>query len=1324
MDLVERYEMLTENLDDMVSLVDSNALILYCNRAYMDVLGYAPDELVGLSALDIVLVDDREMLVETINHQISMGYSEAKVTARLVCSDRSFRWVDHRVKQLTVDESLPPVTMVIGRDVTERKAVEETLAYTQDVLRSTLDSIDDMVFVLDKDGVFIDFHRPDPSVPNIVLPDPLIGRHYSTVVSSQTSQQVAAMLLQIDTCGSVPVHEYSMQIDGVYRTFRARTSARRDNMRKLTGYTIVVTDVTEQKNTELLANRREMLLEAITKASSILLTTTDLSKALDDVLAILGNCSQQDRAYIFQRHWDSAQNTWLMSQIHEWVKPGVFPTIGSVELQNVNIGLMASRWHDLLSQGKSVSGRVDDFPEIEQNKLKPQGIVSLAVMPIMVDGDWWGFIGLDNCSSTSSWNSGEQNILEALAVSIGAAIKRHQVTDELQESEFRLRKLYMGMSQGVLRHDRHGQITHFNESALRILHTAPDAIMGRTVDEIMRTTVRDDGTEWPPTEHPIAVSIRTGVAFRDVVMGMHIPNQNQIAWVSVSTVPICHAGDSLPNEVYSIFEDITDLKRALDAVQQRESMLRTVIDSMPFEFWARDMDGQCVMENELLMKHWGSLLGTKPGYDRTPPEEVAVWVENNNRAYQGEVVDGEVSYYFEGELRYYRNIISPIVVDNTITGILGVNIDITEQKMSDQALYESQMLFANAFEYAAAGMVLSDMSGRCTKVNRALCEMLGYTEHELLNMSFAEVTHPDDLEANLNQAVRLAMGEIPSFIVRKRYIHKSGHIVWVRMSASVVRNQEGRPDYVVSQIEDITESAIAEETLRESEDRFRAISEHSHTAICLINTKGKIIWVNDAFVKMGGYPKDVVYAADSFASFIAPESIDFVYDNFMRFASGQPYVEDYEFTFLRADGEERLCQKHMTHYRTRSGELVLAISMLDVTDGVNALHEKDRLQGELFQAQKMESVGRLAGGVAHDFNNMLGVIIGRVEMAIIQTEETSPVSEDLREIQSAAQRSAELTRQLLAFARKQDVVPIVLDLNDTVSGLTKMLQRVIGEAVKLRWRPQVGLWQVKIDPSQVDQILVNLAVNSRDAIAEHGVITITTSNLELDAEWCKTHHDMEPGEYVMLSVADNGCGMSDEILDKIFEPFYTTKETGKGTGLGLSTVYGAVKQNGGYIDVSSHLGCGTEMKVYLPRCRDSVVKNDAREPVMQMATGKERVMIVEDETTVLRLGEKLLLRLGYTVLTAASGREALELISESKESIDLLLTDVVMPDMNGRELSERILRAYPEVKVLYMSGYTSDVIASHGLVDADLQFIQKPFTMDQLASKIRKVLEQ
>lgn len=1323
MDIVKRYEMLTENLDDMVSLIDSDALYLYCNRAYLDVLGYAPDELVGISALDIVFVDDREMLVETINHQISMGHTEAKVTARLVCHDGSFRWVDHRVKQLSVDESLPPVTMVIGRDVTEHKAVEDALVYAQEMLRSTLNSIDDMVFVLDTNGVFVDFHMPDPAVPFGYLPEQLIGRHYSSFISEATSEQVSKAFFEVNHFGSTPAQEHHLKFDGEYRTYRARTSARRDSKQKLTGYTVVVTDVTAQKNTEMLANRREALLEAMTQASNILLTKPDLSQALDDVLKVVGDCSQQDRAYIFKRHWDSSRNLWLMSQIHEWVKPGVLPTIGNVELQNIDIEMMASRWHDLLSQGKSVAGMVDDFPEIEQSGLKPQGIISLLVIPIMVDGDWWGFIGLDNCSSTTRWSSGEQKLLEALADSIGAAIKRQQVANDLHESEYRLRELFVGMSQGVLRYDQQGHITHFNDSALRILNTTSEAMIGRTVEEVMWSVVRDDGTDWPPCEYPSVVSLRTGVAFRDVVLGVYTLQKKQIKWISLSTVPLSRPGENLPSEVYSIFEDITDLKSALEAVQQRESMLRTVIDSMPFEFWARDMDGQCFMQNELLVKHWGSLLGTKPGHDGTTPDEAAVWIENNNRAYKGEVVDGEVSYRVLDKQRHYRNIISPITFNDTITGILGVNIDTTEQKLAEQELIKSQTLFTNAFEYAAAGMVLSDMTGRCTKVNRALCDMLGYTEHELLNMSFAEVTHPDDLATNFNEATRLALGEVPSFHMRKRYIHKSGRIVWVRIGASLVRDHNGNPDYVVSQIEDITASVMAEETLKESEDRFRAISEHSHTAICLINIKGHIIWVNEAFVKMGGFQRDAVYAAESFASFIAPESVDFVLTNFMKFASGQPYIEDYEFTFLRADGEARLCQKHMTHYCTRSGELILAISMRDITDGIRALHEKDRLQEELFQAHKMESVGRLAGGVAHDFNNMLGVIIGRTEMAIDQIDKSSALADDLREILSAAQRSADLTRQLLAFARKQTVTPKVLDLNETVSGLMMMLRRVIGEAVQLYWKPEAGLWPVEIDPAQVDQILVNLCVNSRDAIAGQGHITISTSNIQLDDEWCREHHDSIPGEYVSVTVADNGSGISDEALDKIFEPFYTTKETGKGTGLGLSTVYGAVKQNNGYLSVSSHIGLGTEITIYLPRCLGELLSDDVPESVKQMATGSERVMIVEDEPTILSLGEKLLQCLGYTVMSAASGREALELIAGSKEHIDLLLTDVVMPDMNGKDLSEIIQRDNPDVKVLYMSGYTADVIASQGVVDYGLHFIQKPFSLDQLATKIRQVLE-
>jgi nitrogen-specific signal transduction histidine kinase/CheY-like chemotaxis protein len=395
----------------------------------------------------------------------------------------------------------------------------------------------------------------------------------------------------------------------------------------------------------------------------------------------------------------------------------------------------------------------------------------------------------------------------------------------------------------------------------------------------------------------------------------------------------------------------------------------------------------------------------------------------------------------------------------------------------------------------------------------------------------------------------------------------------------------------------------------------------------------------------------------------------------------------------------------------------------DITERKQMEEEREKLQNQLTQAQKMETVGRLAGGVAHDFNNMLNVILGYSAMLQSEIEHDKPYVAYINEIQNAAKRSADLTRQLLAFARKQTVAPKVLDINDTIAGMLKMIQRLIGEDIELAWKPGKDPWPVKVDPSQIDQILANLCVNARDAIAGVGKVIIETDNAAFDEAYCSIHTGFLPGEYVLFAVSDNGRGMDAETLSHIFEPFFTTKETGKGTGLGLATVYGVVKQNNGFVNVYSEPGFGTTFKIYLPRHADRALQKTEELRPKTSARGSETILLVEDEQAILKMTTKLLEKMGYSVISASTPGEAIRLAKEHPGRIDLLMTDVVMPEMNGRDLARNLLSIYPDIKRLFMSGYTANVIAHHGVLDEGVHFIQKPFSMDDLAVKLREALE-
>jgi PAS domain S-box-containing protein len=520
----------------------------------------------------------------------------------------------------------------------------------------------------------------------------------------------------------------------------------------------------------------------------------------------------------------------------------------------------------------------------------------------------------------------------------------------------------------------------------------------------------------------------------------------------------------------------------------------------------------------------------------------------------------------------------------------------------------------------------------------------------------------------------------------------------------------------------------AEEALRESEARLLTLMNATPDIICFKDARSAWILANTGILDLYQI-KDVDYQGKTemeLAAFAAP-----IHQDAFKNCSMSDEAAWSKGTLSRsveiipdANGNRRVYDviKVPIHNPDRSRKGLVVFGR-DITEFKRAEWEKDHLQAQLLQAQKMESVGRLAGGVAHDFNNKLQAILGYTSMLMSEIEKENPHHEFLQEIQQAALQSADLTRQLLAFARKQTIRLQVLDLNETISGMLKILQRLVGENIELRWTSGRDLWTVKMDPTQIDQILANLVVNSRDAISGTGQIHIMTENIRLDTDYCSKHPGAVPGDYVLLTVRDNGNGISEEISGKIFDPFFTTKEVGKGTGLGLSTVYGIVKQNKGYIELQSKPGEGATFKIFLPKTTAKVTNIPMESISGELRGGNETLLIVEDETAVMELGKRILEKLGYTVLTANTPEEAIRLTESYDGEIRLLITDVVMPQMNGRELLEQLIRIRPGLRTLLMSGYTADVIAHHGVLQEDVHFLQKPFSVVQLAEMVRGILD-
>jgi two-component system cell cycle sensor histidine kinase/response regulator CckA len=607
-----------------------------------------------------------------------------------------------------------------------------------------------------------------------------------------------------------------------------------------------------------------------------------------------------------------------------------------------------------------------------------------------------------------------------------------------------------------------------------------------------------------------------------------------------------------------------------------------------------------------------------------------------------------------------------------------------------------------------------------TFVGRPKDQIIGQFEKDLVR---------DEALTHLSQQSAMeAIAADSSRIYEAPYTLTNGKQVLLETIQTPFHDDDGRVAGLIGVSRDITERKQGEQDLVRLHQQYELILDSATDGILGLDVQGNHTFINSAAARMLGYEVGELIGRPSHSLWhhTKPDGSAYPREECQIYAAYRDGIVHRSSTevFWRKDGS-RLPVEYASTPIVEEGRLAGAVvTFADITDRTRAEKERLTLERQLQQSQKMESVGRLAGGVAHDFNNMLALVLGHAELALEQIDPTHPLHTDLQEVRKAAERSAGLTRQLLAFARQQTVELRVLDLNETVANMLKMLQRLIGEDIDLKWQSKANLWSVKMDPTQIDQILTNLCVNARDAIPDTGKITIGTGNIGLDDVYCADHAGAVPGDYVVLMVSDSGCGMDKATTEKIFEPFFTTKGVGKGTGLGLSTVFGIVKQNNGFINVESEPGQGTTFTIYLPRY---VGKTEPAQPESRQGPalrGQETILLVEDEPAILTLTARMLARQGYTVLEANSPGKAISLAGEHAGEIHLLMTDVVMPGMNGRDLAITLLDVYPHLKRLFTSGYTADVITRHGVLDEGVHFIQKPFSTRALAAKVRELLDQ
>jgi len=751
------------------------------------------------------------------------------------------------------------------------------------------------------------------------------------------------------------------------------------------------------------------------------------------------------------------------------------------------------------------------------------------------------------------------------------------------------------------------------------------------------------------------------------------------------------------------------------AIEDSEVKFRSYVDNAPHGIFITDENGKYIDVNPAACKITGyskkELLNLSIP-DLLQPDFIETGIKNFQELTRKGSVNNDLGFVAKsGENRFWN--VSAVKLSNQ--RFLRFAKDITERKQAIEDLRKSEAKHSKMLANIGDVIVIIDQNGINRYKSPNIEQLFGWKPEEVVGASAWDNVHPDDIEPTRKFFEKIMHKPDVIGTIECRYRCKDGSYKWIEFTGT---NLFHDPDILglLGNYQDITERKQAELALLESETRFKALHNASFGGI-IIHDQGVILECNQGLSEITGYEYAELIGMNGLM-LISEKSRKKVTNNIRA-----GYEKPYEAFGLRKNGEEfpmRLEARNVPY----KGKQVRTVEFRDITEQKQAEAEKEKLQAQLSQAQKMESVGRLAGGVAHDFNNMLNIILGNTEMAIEDIAPDDPVHGNLGEILSAAKRSADITRQLLAFSRKQTIAPKILNLNDTIESMLRMLRRLIGEDIDLAWLPGANIRQVRMDPSQIDQILANLCVNARDAIADVGKITIETGNTTFDSACFATHSGFVAGDFVLLAVSDDGCGMDQETISKMFEPFFSTKEVGKGTGLGLATVYGIVKQNDGFINVYSEPDQGTTFRIYLPQYRGEADNPEKKTADKIDMDGNETILLVEDEPSILRMTRIMLERMGYTILAAGTPGEAIALAREHAGEIHMLMTDVVMPEMNGRDLAKNLLSLYPDLKRLFMSGYTANVIAHHGVLDEGVQFIHKPFSKQDLAIKVRKVLDE
>ena len=1318
---------MTENVNDIVWIINFDLQITYVSPSNIRLTGYTPDEVQNKPLDNFVAPDSLtlaaralcdELARETDGQPVDLNRSTT-IQIEVYSKNGENIWLEVNATFNRDTEGKATEILAVGRNITQRRNMEKALAESEQRYRMIVENMHDSISIVDLNLQYV-YQSPSEIwvtgyTPEEIMAIPL--QDQLTPESYALAHEVLARELLLES-GDEPVdpdRSINLEMEAFHKNGtkiwqEMNAVFQRDRNGKPVGIILTSRDITARKRAELALAESEKRYRIMAETINDIIWTINLDLQIT------------------------------------YVSPSCTRVTGYSQEETHRTPL------DQLLTAESfarATGRLADELALEASgqPFSPNRAITIEVEANHKEG---GLIWLEITGTFNRNQCGE--ITEILVVGRDIT-ERKRAEQALEDSEKLYRMIVENMQDVIWIMDFNLQYKYRSPSSMRIT--------GYTADEIMSVPPSKQMT---PESYVLAQSIlleelereQSGLPIdphRARTMELEVYKKGGgTSWIDV-TATFNRDREGKPFEILLAARDISVRKRMENALRESEQRYRMIVENMHGSIALLDLNFEYLYLSPSEIRVTGyrpEEIMKIPLKDQMTPQSYAlaekIFAEELELEASGAPINPHRSRTMELEVHHkygdtvWEELTAAFTRDENgqPTGLMITTRDVTERRKVQEDLKQSEQRYRMIVENMQDVIGIMDFNFQFTYVSNDNIQLTGYTKEEVKDVPIDKLLTPGSLslisdifaEEMEREKKRTIFNDPVMRTLELELFHKAGGTTWAEVTATLTRDQYGKPKEILLVARDITARRKIQEALKESEQRYRMIIETMQEVIWTTDLNLQNTYMSPSCFLLTGYTPDelMVLPLDQL---LTPESLttatNVVMEELARETGAQIVFEPYR---SRTMEQEIRCKNGDTIWIEVTGTFIRnvkgnATGMLmagrDITASKKSREERYKLEAQLMQAQKMEIVGRLAGGVAHDFNNMLSVILGYVDLAKLRLAKQHPVLNDIAEIEKAAIRSRDITTQLLAFSRKQIIEPKIIDLNDLVAHTQKALIRLIGEDVGLHVALGENLWPIKFDPSQIEQILINLAVNARDAMPDGGRLTIETVNTVLDDSYCEKNIDFVPGHYVRLSFSDNGVGMDKETLQHIFEPFFTTKDVGKGTGLGLATVYGIVKQNNGFVNVYSEPAHGTTFSIYLPRAEEESDHPIEPEEDVQI-TGTGNILLVEDDAMVLQITRGILESIGYTVKSADKPADAVAYCKNPDACIDLVITDVVMPGISGKELRNKLVEIRPDINVIFMSGYTADVIAQHGVLEDGVQFIQKPFTIKSLAAKVAEAL--